>query len=755
MADPVLQGVRLAPSQGVSAQAVRAAAPQEAQLPWYASLAKLNPMIQQLGQQSMEAKYDPQAKADAEAKIGLMSNGKSSSDLMSVDRTGFDAIQNRALDGRMAEAAAYEAAAEVSARIAEDPANADRNAIINEMQEKYKDRIGTTSTGMRIWNQAMGSIGATVDKAQTNALINDKLTQRDEAVKASFVGGFRSAMAANPGKPEAGLKAVREMAAQNKDFLKMPYDQQSKLLQGLVVSAAESGDVEMVKQLGQFDRGKGRIADIMGTVYQNAEQKAVATRDTKEREDLQPKLMDWQLAATEGQLTAEQVNEAKEINARNPKLIPNATIKSLLLTQKAALTQQENAISAQMRDTATDDYINHHGDALDHDIDNGSVFSSWTRDAEVELPNGKKVTVPAKDVAEKRLQQRADYLGEVEAKRVEKQLRASGADDDEIEAAKAEAKRVGMLKTYARNAKLPKEVEASATGVLFRSTADRELTDADRQGARDLINIVKHAGPLSGEVMKSDRDKAFGEILELNVGYGDDIDTAIKKAIVARDNFNATAKMPLQDHKDMTDLVMKSLAAESGPTLFGKLFGATGTYNKASSNTGAMQYLIEREIDNQYRNGTDASAIPERVIKNLKENTVPVNGRVVDLYGLKVTPDQASELFTNANEQFIASRSKLGEVVDGGEVSWIRQGKTDKFYPVYNGVPSSMVIDLSDMQLSLKSAKTIKSAAKAQEDLKIGLDHSGNVDEMRKSQRQMERLQDDPFAMQGKDLFGR
>ena len=639
------------------------------------SLGQLQPSVQNLGQALVERQNDPQKLKDEQARAEMALMGKTSAEQAGVDLSEFSPKAQQAAGYRIGQTAAIEATDAINKAIAgQDPSNIDVLGLINEQTEKYKAQFGNNASAMRGFVEGTSNLQSQLTQHKTAGEASNFIAKRDDSVNAVFNAGFDEAYKAKG--LDAGVETVKKLMKENTDFLNMPPQAQGKLLQGLIIKAADAGDVDKVNALGSIDAGQGKLSDVMGLIFQNATQRAQLVTDRKDKDDLQPKLLSAMEAASAGQMTAEQLDELKAISTKKPKILPVTTVKTLENSQAAALRAQQNAIAEDQRDNALELFTTNNAPRLSKAVADGTVKQLVTDDGVVPLANGKHASVPAKKIIDTALKQNA--VATANAVVSDYQRKNPKASDSEV----AEVRQKSILMTYAKNNEIPEQQKESAIGVLRRSRDSVEPTDVDVAGAQDLLRIKRNAPGLIDAIIPDPKDRAFVDSLDVSDSYGMDIKQAVKRATLDRDNFSSTVPLDRSTLNDATKRVMEQTNSDGSGSWLKYIASATLAGGDIKSvNEAQMQHLVQKQLRQLYARGVRNDDLVDQAVKAISANTINFNGQMIDLTGLHLSdPKTTGPMFQAATANLL--KTKAYKDIDPNTISWQRVGDRDAFVAV-------------------------------------------------------------------------
>ncbi|QSY94824.1 hypothetical protein J2J97_02435 [Rhizobium bangladeshense] len=627
-------------------------------------LGKLNPaLVEQFGQAIYDRKNDPKAQADEQSRAMFEAMGKDSNAIGEQIKSGaYNPKTVQALGARQGFVAANEAQDAIVKAYGEsaDPASFDQNAAIAQAREKFRERFGNNATAMRYFEQSLADLPGKLQAAKTKTATDNFVQQRDMTLQGAFDAAMSQAQ-----DPKAMGAIVRQMVKENTDFIHASPAEQAKLLQGLIMKAGDNGDVDRVNVLGEIDLGSGPLKNVMGQVFQNAQQRAVNVTEGKVKEDFQAKLFGWMQSAQTGSLTEDQKKEAQAFSEAHPKVFTAAGLNSILNTQAAALKAQANSLAEEQRANAKDIVLAQHSTELADAVQKGSVKSAVGSDVQITLANGKKATVPRKEVIA------ASIKSNAEIARQNAIASTQGTDQE-----KQEAGTNAYLDIYTRNDELPDDLADAAKGVLSSSLADDEPTQTQISQAHELVRIATKAPGLVDTIVKSDKDRAFVDSLIASSQAKLDPKAALKRAIADRDNYDSTAPLDRKTESETVQTVMDSLKANND---------GWGPFNwfasEAGSNESQLKALAMRTVRQLYRGGRSADEVADMATKRLKANVTNFNGQTIDMTGLPINkPETAVPMFEAARKKILETPQFKG--VDPNTLSFQRVGNTDRFVVV-------------------------------------------------------------------------
>ncbi|MGO7181164.1 hypothetical protein ACCT14_13310 [Rhizobium brockwellii] len=677
-------------------------------------LGKLNPaLVEQFGQSIFNQRHDPQAQADEAARASFEAMGKDSAALGDQIKNGaYSPKTVQALGARQGLVAANEAQDAIVKAYGEspDPANFDQNAAIASARDQFKQRFGNNATAMRYFEQSLADLPSKLQSAKTKTATDNFVQQRDMTLS----GAFDAAMSQSK-DPKAMGAVVRQMVKENTDFIHASPTEQAKLLQGLIMKAGDNGDVDRVNVLGDIDLGSGPLKNAMGQVFQNAQQRAVNVTEGKVKEDFQTKLFGWMQSAQTGSLTEDQKKEAQAFSDAHPKVFTAAGLNSIFNTQAAALKSQANSLAEEQRANAKDIVLAQHSTELADATQKGSLKSAVGSDVEIKLANGKKATVPRKEVIASTLKANAEVARQ--------NAMASTTGDD---ATRQEAGTDAYLDIYTRNDELPDDLADAAKGVLSSSRADDEPTPTQISQAHELVRIATKAPGLIDTIVKSDKDRAFVDSLTASAQAKLDPKAALKRAIADRDNYDATAPLDRKTEAEAVDTVVKNLTTGNdgwGPFNWGaSTFGA---------NESQLKALAMRTVRQLYRGGRSADEVADIAEKRLKANVTNFNGQSIDMTGLPISkPETAVPMFEAARKKIIETPTFKG--VDPKTLSFQRVGSTDRFVVVSTDgiLTHTMSTNFQQLFLMYKDVHEEEEKNKKASALAAGVQRTVNQDRM-------------------------
>ncbi|ACI57498.1 hypothetical protein Rleg2_4237 [Rhizobium leguminosarum bv. trifolii WSM2304] len=626
-------------------------------------IGKLQPTLQQFGQAAFEAKHDPQAQADEQSRAEFEAMGKDSNAIGEQMKSGaYTPKTVQALGARQGFVAANEAHVAILKAYGEsaDPASFDQNAAIASARDQFRQRFGNNATAMRYFEQGLADLPARLQANKTDTATKNFVQQRD----LTLAGAFDAAMSQTK-DPKAMGAIVRQMVKENTDFIHASPADQAALLQGLVVKAGDNGDVDKVNVLGDIDLGAGPLKNIMGQVYQNAQQRAANVTEGRVKEEFQTKLFGWMQSAQTGSLTEEQKKEATEFSEAHPKVFTAAGLNSIFNTQAAALKAQSNALSEEQRANAKDIVLTQHSTEFADAVQKGSIKSAVGSDVQIKLDNGKTATVPRKEIIASTIKANAE---------VAKQNAIASTTGSDAE--KQEAGIDAYLEVYTKNDELPDDLADAAKGVLSSSRADDEPTLTQLSQAHELIRIATKAPGLIDTIIKSDKDRAFVDSLTVSAQRKIDPKVALKRAIADRDNYDATVPLDRKTESEAVQTVIDGLKTSNdgwGPFNW---FASEG-----GSNESQLKALALKTVRQLYRGGRSAEEVADIATKRLKANVTNFNGQSIDMTGLPISkPGSAAPMFEAARQKLLETGRFKG--VDPKTLSFQRVGNTDRFVVV-------------------------------------------------------------------------
>ncbi|MBX5302445.1 hypothetical protein HJB93_24980 [Rhizobium sp. NLR12b] len=629
-------------------------------------LGSLQPSVLQFGQSLFDRKNDPQAQADEQARAEFDAMGKDSNAIGEQIKSGaYTPKTVQALGARQGFVAANEAKDAIIKAMSEssDPTNFDQNAAIASARDQFKQRFGNNATAMRYFEQNLANLPAALQSAKTKTATDNFVQQRDMTLQ----GAFDAAMS-QAANPQAMGAIVRQMVKENTDFIHASPAEQAKLLQGLIMKAGDNGDIDRVNVLGEIDLGSGPLKNVMGQVFQNAQQRAVNVTEGKVKEDFQTKLFGWMQSAQTGSLTEDQKKEAQAFSEAHPKVFTAAGLNSILNTQAAALKAQANSLAEEQRANAKDIVLAQHSNELADAVQKGNVKSAVGSDVQIKLANGKTATVPRKEVIA------ASIKSNAEVARQNAIASTQGTDEE-----KQEAGVNAYLDIYTRNDELPDDLADAAKGVLSSSRADDEPTQTQISQAHELVRIASKAPGLIDTIVKSDKDRAFVDSLLASSQAKLDPKAALKRAIADRDNYDSTAPLDRKTEAATVDSLVKKLT--TGTDGWGQTIGLNLFPSTFGANESQLKALALRTVRQLYRGGRSAAEVEDIAEKRLKANVTNFNGQTIDMTGLPINkPETAVPMFEAARKKILETPQFKG--VDPNTLSFQRVGNTDRFVVV-------------------------------------------------------------------------
>ncbi|MDR9811904.1 hypothetical protein [Rhizobium hidalgonense] len=629
-------------------------------------LGSLQPTVLQFGQALFDRKHDPEAQADEQSRAEFEAMGKDSNAIGEQMKSGaYTPKTVQALGARQGLVAANEAQDAIVKAYGEsaDPASFDQNAAIGDAREKFRERFGNNATAMRFFEQSLADLPSKLQASKTATATKNFVQQRDMTLAGAFDAAMTQAK-----DPTAMGAIVRQMVKENTDFIHAAPAEQAALLQGLVIKAGDNGDVDKVNVLGDIDLGSGPLKNVMGQVFQNAQQRATNVADGRIKEDFQTKLFGWMQSAQTGSLTEDQKKEATAFSEAHPKIFTAAGLNSIFNTQAAALKSQANSLAEEQRANAKDIFLAQGSVQLSEAVNSGAIKSAVSRDGELQLANGKTATVPRKEIIMGAIKANA----EVARQNAMAAKAGSKATDAEIREAGTDA----YLEIYTKNDELPDDLADAAKGVLSSSRADDEPTPTQISQAHELVRIATKAPGLIDTIVKSDKDRAFVDSLTASAQAKLDPKAALKRAIADRDNYDATAPLDRKTEAATVDTVMKSLT--TGNDGWGPFNWGASTYG---GNESQLKALAMRTVRQLYRGGRSAEEVGDIATKKLKANVTNFNGQSIDMTGLPISkPETAAPMFEAARKRILENPNFKG--VDPKTLSFQRVGNTDRFVVV-------------------------------------------------------------------------
>ncbi|MBX5165706.1 MULTISPECIES: hypothetical protein [unclassified Rhizobium] len=629
-------------------------------------IGKLQPTVQEFGQSLFDQKHDPQVQADEQARAEFDAMGKDSNAIGEQLKSGaYSPKTVQALGARQGLVAANEAQDAIVKAFGEsgDQANFDQNAAIIAARDQFKQRFGNNATAMRYFEQSLADLPAKLQAAKTQTATKNFVQQRDLTLSGAFDAAMSQAE-----NPQVMGAIVRQMVKENTDFIHTAPAEQAALLQGLVVKAGDNGDIDKVNVLGDIDLGSGPLKNIMGQVFQNAQQRANLVTEGRVKEDFQTKLFSWMQSAQTGTLTEDQKKEAQAFSDAHPKIFTAAGLNSIFNTHTAALRSQANAMSEQQRADAKDILLAQNSVQLSEAVQSGAVKSAVGDDGKVTLANGKTATVPRKEIIMSAIKANA----EIARQNTMSAKAGSKATDAEIREAGTDA----YLDIFTRNDELPDDLADAAKGVLASSRADDEPTPTQIAQAHELVRIATKAPGLLDTIVKSDKDRAFVDSLTASARFKLDPKAALKRAIADRDNYDSTVPLDRKTKEETIKAVIDNIKTNND---------GWGPFNWFSSEAGGnesqLKALAGRFADQLFRSGRTAAEIPDIVTKRLKANVTNFNGQSIDMTGLPISqPDKAKPMFEAARKRLLETPEFKG--IDPNTLSFQRVGQTNRFVVV-------------------------------------------------------------------------
>lgn len=627
------------------------------------NLGSLQPSLLQFGQALFDRKNDPQAQADEQSRALLDAMGKDSNAIGEQIKSGaYNPKTVQALGARQGFVAANEAQDAIIKVYSEsaDPASFDQNAAIAAARDQFKQRFGNNATAMRYFEQSLADLPGKLQAAKTKTASDNFVQQRDMTLSGAFDAAMSQAES-----PQAMGAIVRQMVKENTDFIHASPTDQAKLLQGLIMKAGDNGDVDKVNVLGDIDLGSGPLKNVMGQVFQNAQQRAVNVTEGKVKEEFQTKLFGWMQSAQTGSLTEDQKKEAQAFSDAHPKIFTAAGLNSIFNTQAAALKSQANSLAEEQRANAKDIALAQHSVQLSSAVQSGAIKSAVGDDVKIPLANGKTATVPRKEVIISAIKANA----EVARQNAMAAKAGSKATDAEIRDAGTDA----YLDIFTRNDELPDDLADAAKGVLSSSRADDEPTETQIAQAHELVRIATKAPGLIDTIVKSDKDRAFVDSLTASAQAKLDPKAALKRAIADRDNYDSTVPLDRKTKEETVKSVMDNLTTNND---------GYGPFNWFASTAGAnesqLKALAGRTVEQLYRAGRNPDEVADMATKRLKANVTNFNGQSIDMTGLPINnPETAIPMFEAARQKILETPQFKG--VDPKTLSFQRVGNTNRF----------------------------------------------------------------------------
>ncbi|MGZ2448494.1 hypothetical protein ACVIRO_001248 [Rhizobium ruizarguesonis] len=713
---PSLQGVQLRPAASTPSRNMVRTEQVNTRSPigdFLSGLGQLQPTVQALGQNLFNAKHDPQAQQDEQSRAEFDAMGKDSNAIGEQMKSGaYTPKTVQALGARQGFVAANEAQDAIVKAYSEsaDPTSFDQNAAIAAARDQFKQRFGNNATAMRFFEQSLADLPSKLQSAKTKAASDNFVQQRDMTLSGAFDAAMGQAK-----DPKAMGAIVRQMVKENTDFIHASPADQAKLLQGLIMKAGDNGDVDKVNVLGDIDLGAGPLKNVMGQVFQNAQQRATNVTEGKVKEEFQTKLFGWQQAAQAGELTEDMTKDMEAFSNDHPKVFNASGRTAILGMQKSALNKQTEALAAEQRTNAKDIVLAQHGTELSEATQNGSLKSAVGSDVQIPLANGKTATVPRKEVIASTLKANAEVARQNAIKT------APGSD-----AEKQEAGTDAYLEIYTKNDELPDDLADAAKGVLSSSRADDEPTPTQISQAHELVRIATKAPGLIDTIVKSDKDRAFVDSLTASSMAKLDPKAALKRAIADRDNYDATVPLDRKTRETTVDTVIKNMT--TGNDGWGPFNWGASAYG---GNESQLKALAGRFTDQLYRAGRTASEIPDMVTKRLKANVTNFNGQSIDMTGLAINkPETAVPMFEAARKKILETPQFKG--VDPNTISFQRVGSTNRFVVVSSDGILTHTLSTNFQQLFLmyQDVKDREDKDKKASALASGVQRTVNQDKM-------------------------
>jgi len=626
-------------------------------------LGSLQPTVLQFGQALFDRKHDPRAQADEQSRAEFEAMGKDSNAIGEQIKSGaYTPKTVQALGARQGLVAANEAQDAIVKAYGEsaDPASFDQNAAIAEARERFRERFGNNATAMRYFEQSLADLPAKLQASKTATATKNFVQQRD----LTLAGAFDAAMT-QAKDPKAMGAIVRQMVKENTDFIHASPADQAALLQGLVVKAGDNGDVDKVNVLGEIDLGSGPLKNVMGQVFQNAQQRAINVTEGKVKEEFQTKLFGWMQSAQSGTLTEDQKKEAQAFSDTHPKIFTAAGLNSIFNTQNTALRAKANAMAEEQRANAKEIVLAQNSVQLADAVQKGNVKSAVGDDATVTLANGKTATVPRKEVIMSAIKANAEVARQ-------NAIKTTQGTEAEKQSAGVEA----YLDIFTRNDELPDDMADAAKGVLASSRGDAEPTETQTAQAHTLVMIATKAPGLIDTIVKSDKDRAFVDSLAASAQAKLDPKAALKRAIADRDNYDSTVPLDRKTESEAVQSVIDSLT--TGNDGWGPFNWFHSTYG---ANESQLKALALRTVRQLYRGGRSADEVATMAATKLKANVTNFNGQSIDMTGLPISkPEAAVPMFEAARTKVLENPNFKG--VDPKTLSFQRVGNTDRFVVV-------------------------------------------------------------------------
>ncbi|WP_156668565.1 hypothetical protein [Rhizobium aegyptiacum] len=676
-------------------------------------IGKLQPAVQEFGQALFDRKNDPQAQADEQARAEFDAMGKDSNAIGEQIKSGaYTPKTVQALGARQGFVAANEANHAIIKAYNEspDPASFDQNAAIASARDQFKQRFGNNATAMRYFEESLRGLPGQLQAAKAEKVAKTFVQQRDMTLQ----GAFDAAMS-QAANPQAMGAILRQMVKENTDFIHATPADQAQLLQGLIVKAGDNGEVDKVNVLGDIDLGSGPLKNVMGQVFQNAQQRAVNVSDGRIKEDFQTKLFGWMQSAQSGTLSEDQKKEATAFAEAHPKVFTAAGLNSIFNTQASALKAQSNALAEEQRANAKDIILAQNSVQLSEAVQSGAVKSGVKDDVKVTLANGKTAVVPRREVIMSAIKANAEVARQ-----------NAIASTQGTDAEKQEAGTNAYLDIFTRNDELPDDLADAAKGVLSSSRADDEPTQTQISQAHELVRIATKAPGLIDTIVKSDKERAFVDSLTVSAQQKLDPKAALKRAIADRDNYDATAPLDRKTESETVQTVMDSLKSNND---------GWGPFNwfasEAGSNESQLKALALRTVRQLYRGGRSAEEVADIATKRLKANVTNFNGQSIDMTGLPINkPEAAVPMFEAARKKILETPTFKG--VDPNTLSFQRVGNTDRFVVVSTDgiLTHTMSTNFQQLFLMYKDVYEREEKDKKASALAAGVQRTVNQDRM-------------------------
>jgi len=608
-----------------------------------------------LGQFADRMAADGKAKAEAEVegKIGGMTFAQFKEARNADPAMGFTGGWARAaLDKSYGTRLGHEVRRAVETELATaDPMTADADEITARHVEEAQAQLGDSKFSVAGFQASTGGLASKAMDVLNGKRVQATIEVRSDNAAQNLLGAVE--MGAEQGMSPPDLVAqLAAMGRQNIEVLGITPREQSKLMADVAATLAQRPGMEgYLAEIGNMEQDGVKLSTQLGPRFEAFKLQAEASSLNQQKDEVQPLIRKFTLAADEGKLDKAEFDAAM---AQYPKIFGGAYGAQFEIrntnAQQQALAQATARVQAAGRDTVLATLSPQLQDLIMQG--RAADIQDVTQDVA-----GKSIDISRKDLK--------DYAFKQTAQRV--------AADGQAQGLRPEQVRANVVDLYGRNGEVDPDTEARVGALLHASTTGGDVPAAVINYLPELALVSQTAPHMLDQIVGNETDRLFVDTLTTSMELGNDAQSAMATAVWRRDN-KALIRMP--QGTDRTKTVASMIDKIDGGGILGQ---------SPVVNPGLIRHFVESRLDYFYATGATGKMLTQKVEESFARTHVNLNGQLIDVSGTGLPPAKAQPIFAALAENIAQNNPAFAK----DKITFIPLGRgSDRFKAVTQmGVP--------------------------------------------------------------------